>query len=139
MKVKVHNFKKGRTQGQVETLDNFLRFLQDEAPLYKDVYVNFTDDRNGVKMTTGVRYPGHRIYVLAGKRMLIDVLRTLAHEWVHEFQHQKLGMSEKKKIQNIGGPEENMCNILAGIFVKKFEKQNPELQKFLYDEDEISS
>jgi hypothetical protein len=86
-------------------------------------------------MTTGVRFPKGEIFVLSGNRLLIDILRTLCHEWVHEFQHQKMGLKDNAKIQNIGGPEENMCNVLSGIFIKKFEKQFPKHSKVLYGED----
>jgi hypothetical protein len=65
--------------------------------------------------------------------MLVDILRTLSHEWVHEFQYQKLGLVDNAKIQNIGGPEENMSNVLSGIFIKKFDKQNPNFKDTLYE------
>jgi hypothetical protein len=86
-------------------------------------------------MTTGVRYPKGNLFILFGNRLLIDVLRTLSHEWVHEFQHQKMGLKDNEKIQNIGGPEENMCNILSGIFIKKFDKEFPEYSDVLYGEN----
>jgi hypothetical protein len=88
-----------------------------------------------VPMTTGVRMPGSKIFVLAEKRMLIDILRTVAHEWVHEFQYQKMGLKDNEKIQNIGGPEENMANTLSGIFVKKFDKENPQYSNVIYEQD----
>ena len=94
----------------------------------------FEDTRN-VQMTTGVRQPNHKIHVLVHKRMFIDVLRTLAHEWAHEFEHQKLGMKDTKNVKDIGGPEENLANILAGIMTKKFQKQYPDLEGILYNED----
>jgi valyl-tRNA synthetase len=53
----------------------------------------------------------------------------------HEYQHQKMGLKDDEKIQDIGGPEENMANILSGIFVKKFEKEFPKYSKILYDEN----
>ena len=74
-------------------------------------------------MTTGVRYPNGNLFVLASNRLLIDILRTLSHEWVHEFQHQKMGLKDNQKIQNIGGPEENMASALSSVFLKKFQKQ----------------
>jgi hypothetical protein len=85
-------------------------------------------------MTTGQRRTHHIIKILSHNRLLIDILRTLSHEWVHEFQHQKLGLKEKDKVQDIGGPEENMANILAGIFMKQFQKKYPKMDKVLYDE-----
>jgi hypothetical protein len=85
-------------------------------------------------MTTGVRMPGNEIFVLAKGRLLIDILRTVSHEWIHEFQSQKMGVKDNVKIQDIGGPEENMCNILSGVFIKKFEKKYPEFSKVTYGE-----
>lgn len=112
----------------------FVKFIQTQLPLNSDVHISFLPERS-IKMTTGVRLPHGEIFVLAGDRLLIDVLRTLGHEWVHEFQHQKMGLKDTEKIQNIGGPEENMCNILSGIFIKKFEKQFPNYSNILYGED----
>ena len=93
--------------------------------------IEFLDTRQ-VSMTTGVRYPGNKIQVLSASRLPIDVLRTLSHEWIHEFQTQKLGVDDSKQIQDIGGPEENMCNVLTGIFIKQFEQTHPEFDDILY-------
>ena len=87
-------------------------------------------------MTTGVRMPGHQIFVLSKGRMLVDVLRTLGHEWTHEFQHQKMGLKDTEKIKDIGGPEENMANALAGVFTKKFNKKFPNHTNLLYEQND---
>lgn len=122
------------TLNQGKVIKDFIHMIHSEMPLNKDVNINFVPERN-VKMTTGVRFPKGNIFVLTGGRLLIDILRTLSHEWIHEYQHQKLGLKDNQKIQDIGGPEENMANILSGIFVKKFEKENPNHSKLLYGED----
>jgi hypothetical protein len=44
-----------------------------------------------------------------------------------------MGIKDKDKIQDIGGPEENMANVLSGIFVKKFERLYPNLKGVLYN------
>jgi hypothetical protein len=108
--------------------------LSTKLPLNNDIYITFLEKKEG-PMTTGVRKPGSEISVLAGKRLLIDVLRTLSHEWVHEYQHQKMGLKDTDKIKDIGGYEENMANTLSGIFVKKFEKTFPKYEDVLYGED----
>jgi hypothetical protein len=123
------------TLEQSKVVKDFVSMIQTELPLTNDVNINFVPERD-VKMTTGVRFPKGKIFVLSGNRLLIDILRTLAHEWVHEYQHQKMGLKDDQKIQNIGGPEENMANILSGIFVKQFENQYPNHSKLLYGEDE---
>lgn len=133
MKVCFKNLNKYFTSEQVELIKDFVLMVQKELPLHKDVYITFLNGRK-IPMTTGVRMPHHKIYVLSKGRLLADVLRTVGHEWVHEFQHQKLGLKDTQRIKNIGGPEENMANVLAGIFTKRFEKQFPNYSKLLYGE-----
>ena len=119
---------------QIEVLKDFTEFLHSQMELNNDIVINFLNKRED-EMTTGVRKPGSEISVLAGKRLLIDVLRTLSHEWVHEYQHQKMGLKDTDKVKDIGGPEENMANTLSGIFVKKFEKSFPNYEGLLYGEE----
>jgi len=132
MKVCIKIAKSGVSKEQVEVISSFVKFLQSQLPLSLDVEIKFVDDQNETG-TTGVRMPGSKINVLAKGRMLIDILRTLSHEWVHEYQTQEMGVDEKEKIQDIGGPEENMSNVLSGIFIKKFDKQNPDFKDRLYE------
>lgn len=122
------------TPNQINVLKDFTKFLNTQLPLNNDIYITFLERKEG-SMTTGVRKPNSEISVLAGKRLLIDVLRTLSHEWVHEYQHQKMGLKDTDKVKDIGGPEENMANTLSGIFVKKFEKTFPKYEDVLYGED----
>lgn len=113
-----------------ELMNDFLKLLQGELPLSDDITIHLTKDREG-KMTTGVRNPDE-MKILASGRMLIDVLRTISHEWVHEYQHQKMGLSDEKPIQDIGGPEENMASVLGSIFIKRFQKEFPQYEDELY-------
>jgi hypothetical protein len=132
MKVCIKSPKSEVNQEQLEVISSFIKFLQSQLPLSSDVEVNLTGDQSTTG-TTGVRMPGSKMYILAKGRMLIDILRTISHEWVHEYQYQEMGLDDKKKIQDIGGPEENMSNVLSGIFIKKFDKQNPDFKERLYE------
>lgn len=131
MKVYLKNPAKFFTPENLEVIKNFIQFLQNEVMLNKDVNIHFVSDRN-LPMTTGVRMPQHNIYVLSKDRLLADILRTIGHEWTHEFQHQKMGLKDTDRIKDIGGPEENMANALAGVFLKKFCRANPKLEKIVY-------
>ena len=122
------------TPNQINVLKDFTKFLSTKLPLNNDIYITFLERKEG-SMTTGVRKTGSEISVLAGKRLLIDVLRTLSHECVHEYQHQKMGLKDTDKVKDIGGPEENMANTLSGIFIKKFEKTFPKYEELLYGEE----
>ena len=134
MKVYFKGLNKFSKPKQIQAVKDFVKYLQTELPLKDDVYITFKGGRD-IKMTTGVRRPGSQIFVLADKRLMIDILRTVSHEWVHEFQHQKMGLKDTDKIQNIGGPEENMANTLSGIFVKQFDKENPQYSSVIYEQD----
>ena len=133
MKACFKNINEFTTTEEIEAVKEFTRFLHSNLPLNQDVHITFVPERTE-HMTTGVRMPGDQIYVLAGQRLLIDVLRTLSHEWVHEFQHQKMGLKDDDKIQDIGGPEENMANVLSGIFLKKFNKEYPQYTNVIFGE-----
>ena len=132
MKVYFKHINKFLDPKQIKGMKEFIKFLQNELQLNDDVYLTFTGNRD-INMTTGVRMPGSKIFALAKNRLLVDIFRTVAHEWVHEFQYQKLGLKDDVKIQDIGGPEENMANTLSGIFVKKFAKDNPHYSTELYE------
>jgi hypothetical protein len=133
MKVCLKGMRNFPVEGGKELVKSFCEFLQSQVPLTNDINVEFLDTRQG-SMTTGIRYPGSKIQVLSSGRLPIDVLRTISHEWIHEFQTQKLGVDDTKPIKDIGGDEENMCNILTGVFIKQFEQGNPEFDGVLYNE-----
>ena len=79
-------------------------------------------------MTTGSRIPG-LINVFCRKRIIRDILRSVAHEWYHEYEDIILHIPHKT---DIGGKNENLANAESGKIVKKFEMDYPELQEFLY-------
>lgn len=126
MKVKVA-YIKCKPQN-TDVIDTFIKFLQEEKSLESDVKIFFMGERIG-KMTTGSRTDTHELRILASERMLIDILRTLAHEWVHEYEFQILHWSDGP---DIGGRNENLSNIEAGIIMKRFQKKYPEFIEDLY-------
>ena len=125
------NFKADKNlfdEKQMEVVKSFIDYLHKEIPL-DDVNVEFVNQRQGT-MTTGVRQQDGTLKILAGGRMLLDVLRTVSHEWVHEGQHQILGWEIQG--DEIGGPFENQANALSGVYLKKFQVNHPEFMEILY-------
>ena len=94
----------------------------------RDLKVIFLGERNG-KMTTGSRLP-QEIRVLSKNRMNRDILRTLAHEWVHEYQ---MEVEKKEMGPDIGGKIEDEANSESGAIMKKFERDVPDSEDKLYD------
>lgn len=134
MKVCLKNLSKNNLQSKIDVLTDFLHFLQSQLKLHKGITIHFVDKRD-IPMTTGVRLPNREIHILSKNRLLVDIFRTIAHEWVHEFQHQVMGVPEEKDIKNIGGPEENMASALASIFLKKFQVEFPKYEKKMFGEN----
>ena len=127
MKVNLYDKSSGLGSEQINVIQDFLRFCQKNSPLKKDVDIQLLVERFG-KMTTGSEILG-RIKVLAGGRMLIDILRTIAHEWVHEFARQR-----NIKLQGFNTQsQENYANTEAGIMIRMYEKSNPQLTALLYN------
>ena len=87
-------------------VDKFINFLQKEYPLKEGVTIFFLNDREG-EMSTGSRRVDHVIKVLSKGRLNRDIMRTLAHEWVHEFQ---MSIQKREHGPNIGGRNEDEAN-----------------------------
>lgn len=127
MKVNLYDKSSGLGSEHINVIQDFLRFCQKNSPLKKDLEIHLLGERFG-KMTTGSEIGG-KIRVLVGGRMLIDILRTIAHEWVHEFARQR-----NIKLQGYNTiSQENYANSEAGIMIRMFEKSNPQLTALLYN------
>jgi Fe-Mn family superoxide dismutase len=114
-------------------VNKFAKLLQKEFPLKNDVKIFFLDQQKG-EMSTGSRMSDNVIKVLVGDRMNRDIMRTLAHEWVHEYQ---MDVLKRKKGPDIGGQNEDEANAFAGRLVKMFEKENPEMKELMYEQKGI--
>ncbi len=128
MKVHIKNIRKNFNQDKINVLERFISFLGKHFPLKTDIEIIFTEKSEG-EMTTGSDKKGI-IKVLGKNRMFIDVLRTLAHEWVHEHQFQ---YDRKKTRQDIGGPDEDEANAESGKLLKLFSKENSDDNETLYE------
>jgi len=114
-------------------VSEFIKLLQKEYPLKQDLKIIFMDGKSG-DMSTGSRRGDNLIKVLSKGRLNRDIMRTLAHEWVHEHQMTILG---REPGPNIGGQNEDEANAFAGRLVKMFEKEHPELEKIMYESKSI--
>lgn len=112
-----------------EFYDKFIEFLKKEYPLKNDIEIRFMGSRLE-EMTTGARTDNHVLKILVKGRMNRDVLRTLAHEWIHEYQRTIL---KRDKQKNIGSKNENEANAGAGEILKKFEEKYPKLENSMYE------
>jgi len=119
--------RKGRptTRSQFELiLKKFLVFLKRELKFYYDIPIILVDDVDFSKnnKTFGMMYTD-KIVISIVNRHPIDILRTVAHEYIHHKQQ-----SEGKKLNgNAGSPSENEANAKAGEIIRKYGNLHPEL------------
>lgn len=125
MKVKIKNIKPHFQPNQVGIVKDFIEFLQKNGPLKSDLLILFQDKRNE-NITTGKASNGV-ITIFAKDRLLIDVLRTLAHEWIHMMQNQNI-----KTMPQLDRPSEDHANSLGGYWLRQFNKENPEHETEIY-------
>lgn len=119
--------RKGRptTRTQFESiLSNFLRFLKKQLRFDYNIPIILVDDVDFCKnnKTFGLMYPD-KIVISIVNRHPIDILRTVAHEYIHHKQQ-----SEGKKLNgNAGSVSENEANAKAGEVLRKYGNLHPEL------------
>ena len=119
--------RKGRptTKHQFELiLKKFLVFLKRELKFNYNIPIILVDDVDFSKnnKTFGMMYPD-KIVISIVNRHPIDILRTVAHEYIHHKQQ-----SEGKKLNgNAGSSSENEANAKAGEIIRKYGNLHPEL------------
>ena len=106
-------------------LKRFVVFLKRELSLTIDIPYILIDDADFSKKTRafGMMNSDGIIYISIINRHPIDILRTVAHEFVHYKQSiKRVAMNP-----NPGSPSENEANAKAGEIMRKYGKLHPEL------------
>jgi hypothetical protein len=129
MKVTIKHIDSDVPEENYEFFNNFIKYLQKLYPLKHNVMIKFVGERQG-NMTTGQRNTKDELLVLSKNRMNRDILRTLAHEWVHEYQRTILN---RDKGPDIGGKNEDEANAFSGAIMKKYEKKFPKDEEKMYE------
>jgi hypothetical protein len=129
MKITIKHIDSDVPKENYEFYNDFIQYLQKSYPLKNDIMIKFVGKRIG-NMTTGQRNSENELIILSNGRMNRDILRTLAHEWVHEYQRTILN---RDKGPDIGGKNEDEANSESGSIIKKFEKSHPKDEKKMYE------
>lgn len=113
-----------------EKLDKFVKFVSKDLGLKKTPKIVIQNGKKDLKTTANYDYRAEEkvIKVNAKNRMLVDVMRSVAHEMVHHKQYEQ-GRLETPP-PDIGGEIEDEANAKAGALIKMFAKE----EKTLYDE-----
>lgn len=110
-----------------EVINDFINFV-DQKIDFKGSVPNLRlsyDENDAREMRSYGRYipETNELFVVAANRSLGDILRTIAHELVHQKQMEDGKL--KPDSGNTGSNEENEANAVAGILMREFGKNNP--------------
>ena len=112
--------------GSTETISNFIDLCDKELSIDPNCsyHIYFVDDRekHGIKTTAFFNPSDNTIKIYAKGRMVIDALRSLAHEMTHMMQSE-MGLITGP-VKDEGGFHEDQANAKAGLIVKRFIKRS---------------
>jgi Zn-dependent peptidase ImmA (M78 family) len=108
-------------------IDEFVNYVDEKLDFGGDkpnVIVSYDEQEAKGMRSFGKYTPSDgEIRVVAAKRNLADILRTLAHELVHYKQNQEGKLDPNSG--NDGTQQENEANSVAGVLMREFGKKNP--------------
>ncbi len=118
--------KKKDDSDTIRQINKFIAWTKDVLHVEGNPEFTFSKDTEQAQKGhhTGV-HSGDQIWVYIGNRNMIDILRTVFHELVHQRQDE-LGMI-KNGDSYPGSPIEAMADMLAGKYIKIYGKQHPEI------------
>lgn len=109
----------------LEAISDFIERCNKELGIDEncDYSIYFVDDRkkHGIKTTAYYDPSDNTIKIYAKGRMIVDCLRSLAHEMTHMMQQERGLITGPVKDE--GGFHEDQANAKAGLIVKRFIKQ----------------
>ncbi len=110
-----------------ELIKKFITFISKELELTQGCSVYLCGEKNDKLKTTASYNPGSDdIWVYTKNRnMLGDILRSIAHEFMH-FK-QKLNDELHEGSGDDGSEHENQANSFSGKAIRMFGKQHPEI------------
>lgn len=110
-----------------EVINEFIAFAKEKLDLGEQmpgIEISYDENEAPGMKSFGKYTPGtNKLRVVAVNRNLADVLRTLAHELVHDKQR-KAGVLNQDSNET-GSEHENEANALAGVLLREFGQQNP--------------
>ena len=115
-----------------EIIQDFVNFCADRLSLESDIKLKIKRDPQwSVVHKTFGRYDNERgtLEVAVGQRHIMDVLRTVAHELIHQRQHETVVMPPDAG--DDGSDFENEANAGAGVLMRQYGKLHPELFDFI--------
>jgi hypothetical protein len=120
--------RKGRPTTKIQfdaILKRFVLFLKRELRLTYDIPIILVDDTDFAKkvLAFGEISKDNVIHLSVINRHPMDILRTLAHEYIYYKQH----IENRTHLSGPGSALENQANAKSGEIMRKYGKLHPEL------------
>ena len=118
------------TDDKKKKLHEFVKFVVKELGIKNAPTIAILGKRDGLKTTANYDYSKENkiIKVYSRNRLVVDVMRSIAHELTHHKQWEDGKL--KTPPPDIGGPIEDEANAKAGQFIKLFAK----IDSSIYDD-----
>jgi Zn-dependent peptidase ImmA (M78 family) len=112
-------------------LKRFIVFLKRQLNISYDIPLILIDDAEYAKKIRAFGFMSDKniVYISVINRHPVDILRTVAHEYVHYKQHMERGPSLSGN--QAGSPLENQANAKAGELMRRYGQLHPELFDFM--------
>ena len=108
------------------SMDDFVSFASNHLKLKDKPKIKFVQKKED-DMSSACYNPNDKSMKIQSKgRRFMDIARSVAHEMVHQHQHERIGDASKLD-GSTGSPHEDEANAVAGRIVRMYGRENPEL------------
>lgn len=108
-------------------IEKFIDFVKNNLGIKNNLKIKLTTSRDGLTTTAYYDLNNSEVCVYVKNRMIVDILRSIAHEMVHHHQKERGDLTGNKDEGADGSPFENEANAEAGRLIRIFGRQNPEI------------
>jgi hypothetical protein len=120
--------KESTASNHEEQIRHFMQWCRHKLKLKQELPdIEFSDEKDSEDMHHTGYYNDHedKLWVYTGNRNLIDILRTVAHEFTHRKQGEQGRIEPDQSYP--GSPIEQEADAVAGYLMKLYGKEYPEI------------
>jgi len=115
------------SDSRINSIKTFVKWCQEYLKLSKVPKIQLTNDKTKTDTYAHHDMVNDEILVYVKNRSLGDIMRSLAHELVHHQQQQNGKLTDSNAEGATGSDIENEANALAGIIMRDYGKDNPNI------------
>lgn len=109
------------TPEKIEVIKTFILYTKKKLGIKGRIFVSLRAGRDEYIRSTAAYGPAEdKNYIRCNGRALVDILRSIGHELVHNKQREDGVFKVGEAVQDVGGKVENDANAIAGILIKDF-------------------